>query len=433
MSAGWLKFTGALADLAPEERAFLCDRSTSRDPAIGERAAQIVSRVRSQGDAALRALAAELDGARLESLEIPRDLWRRALKELPAALRKALERSAANIERAQRAFLPGRSKVETEPGIKVGRRPDPLRRVGVYAPGGRATYPSSLLMAAVPARVAGVSEVIVCSPPSKSGAPSSVVLAAAELSNVDQFFSIGGAGAIAAMAYGTESVPRVDRIIGPGNAYVAAAKIQVAGEVGIDLPAGPSELLTIADSAADGEVISREMLAQAEHDPDASVITLAIGPGAAKKIEAALSEAVRHASRSEAVRALAARGAVLSVASLDQALEFVAEFAPEHLLLAIAAAEPALERVRNAGAVFVGETSSVAFGDYMTGANHVLPTGGLGRSYSGLSVLDFMRWTSYQRVDRQAAARMAEDVGLLAESERLPAHAAAARAWRPKA
>jgi len=433
MSAGLLKLTGALETLAPQESASLFNRSTSRDPAIRERTAQIIGRVRAQGDAALLDLAAELDGARIESLEVPRKMWRRALDELQENLRKALERSAANIERAHRAFLPRRAEVETEPGVRVGRRPDPLRIVGIYAPGGRATYPSSVLMAAVPARVAGVSQVIVCSPPSRSGAPSPAVLAAAELSQVDRLFAIGGAGAIAAMAYGTQTVPRVDRIVGPGNAYVVEAKIQVSGEAGIDLPAGPSELLTIADSTADPQVVAREMLAQAEHDPDASVITLALGRDVAAKIEAALREALPGATRGEAGEALAARGALLSASSLESALEFAAEFAPEHLLLAIADAESALEKVRSAGAVFVGETSSVAFGDYMTGANHVLPTGGLGRCYSGLSVLDFIRWTSYQRVDRAAAARLAEDVGVLAESERLPAHAAAARAWRQKA
>jgi histidinol dehydrogenase len=433
MSGGWLKLTGALGDLSTDDRAFLCVRSTSRDAAVRDRTAQIISRVRSEGDPALRALAAELDGARLDSLEVPRDLWRRALAELQPALRRALERAAANIERAHRAFLPRPIEVETEPGIRVGRRPDPLRRVGIYAPGGRASYPSSVLMAAVPARVAGVPEVILCSPPSKSGVPSSVVLAAAELSKVDRLFAIGGAGAVAAMAYGTASVPRVDRIVGPGNAYVAEAKIQVSGEVGIDLPAGPSELLTIADSTADARVIAREMLAQAEHDPDASVVTLAIGADSAKKIEGALVEALGDSSRPETAQALAAKGAVLSAASLEQALDFAADFAPEHLLLAVAQAEAALASVRNAGAVFVGQTSSVAFGDYMTGANHVLPTGGLSRVYSGLSVVDFMRFTSYQSVDRAAAGRLAEEVGLLAESERLPAHAAAARAWRQKA
>ncbi|HME91316.1 MAG TPA: histidinol dehydrogenase [Myxococcaceae bacterium] len=424
------RFRGALAELDREGRAFLCRRDSARDPSVRERTRQIISQVRQGGDGALRALALELDGVRLDSLEVPRRLWGTALRELQPELRSALERAAANIARAHRAFVPRQAEVETEAGVRVGRRPDPLRRVGIYAPGGRASYPSSLLMAAVPARVAGVAEVIVCSPPAPSGTPSLVVLAAAEIGQVDRLFALGGAGAIAAMAFGTDTVPRVDRIVGPGNAYVAEAKMQLSSEVGIDLPAGPSELLAIADAAADPKVIAREMLAQAEHDPDASVVALAVGRGVADPIEAALRDALREGARAEAQRSLSARGAVLSVSSLEEALDFAAEFAPEHLLLALSAPDAALEKVRNAGAVFVGETSSVAFGDYLTGANHVLPTAGLGRAYSGLSVIDFMRWTSYQQVDRAAAARLAEDTGLLAESEGLPAHAAAARAWR---
>lgn len=432
MSAELLRFTGSLAALSSEDRRFLCDRGTSADPSVRARTAEIVERVRREGDAALFALAAELDGARLESLEIPRQHRRRALDQLDPHLRAALERTARNLESAHRTLLPGAVEVETEPGVIVGRRPDPLRSVGIYAPGGRAAYPSSVLMTAVPARVAGVESVIVCSPPDRSGAPASVVLAAAELSRVDRFFCIGGAGAIAAMAFGTKSVPRVDRIVGPGNAYVAEAKIQVSGAVAIDTPAGPSELLALADASASAAVIAREMVAQAEHDPRASVVALGITDEVAARIRDALAVAVRRDLRREVAESLAARGAVLSVKSLDEALDFAGEFAPEHLLLAVADARRALARVRNAGAVFVGETTSVAFGDYMTGANHVLPTGGLARSYSGLSVVDFMRWTSYQSVDRSAAARLAEDVALLAESEGLPAHAAAARAWKEK-
>jgi histidinol dehydrogenase len=258
--------------------------------------------------------------------------------------------------------------------------------------------------------------------------PNPVVLAAAELARVDRLFAIGGAGAVAALAYGTDSVPRVDRIFGPGNAYVAEAKVQVSGEVGIDVPAGPSELLVIADATATSEVIAREAMAQAEHDPRASVVVLALTEPTARQIEGELARLLA-ATETQAREALQARGGILFVNSIEEALEFAEEFAPEHLLLALKAPQAIFERVRNAGAVFLGETTSVAFGDYMTGANHVLPTGGLARSYSGLSVTDFFRWTSYQCVDRSAAARMSKDVGILAESERLLAHAAAARAW----
>jgi histidinol dehydrogenase len=423
-------FDGSLDALSGEERRRLFDRTTSSDERIRTRVAEIVVRVRQHGDEALRALALELDGVRLESLEIPRLAWQRALDTLEPALRRAMERSATNIAAAHQAFLPSAHETETEPGITVGRRPDPLARVGVYAPGGRAAYPSSVLMGAIPARVAKVGEVILCSPPGSEGLPSAVVLAAAALTNVDRVFAVGGAGAIAAMAFGTASVPRVDRVVGPGNAYVAEAKLQVSGAVAIDSPAGPSELLVIADASSDPELVARELVAQAEHDPAASAIAIAIGAPSARAIRAALTRAVPNAVRATIVReAMARRGGVLAAASIDQAIALANEYAAEHVLLAVAEPERVLERLRSAGTVFVGPASSVAFGDYMTGANHVLPTGGLARCYSGLSVLDYFRWTTYQRVSPIAAARLSADVATFAMAEGLPGHAAAARAW----
>jgi len=417
--------------IGPAERRTLFDRATSIDPVTRDRTAAIVERVRRHGDDALCALARELDGVELAVLEVPRERQREALERLDPELRRALERAAANIEAAHRASVPRAVEVETQPGVVVGRRPDPLARVGVYAPGRRAAYPSSVLMGAVPARVAGVAEVILCSPPQADGLPSEVVLAAARLAGVDRVFAVGGAGAIAAMAYGTASIPRVDRIVGPGNAYVAEAKLQVSGTVAIDSPAGPTELLVIADESADPARIAREMLAQAEHDPRASVVAVVIGAGVAAHLVAALESALEAQVRLPIIiEALASRGGVLVAADLDEAVRFANEYAPEHLLLALAAPDRALARIRNAGTVFLGESSSVVFGDYMTGANHVLPTGGLARSWSGLSVLDFVRWTTWQRISPAAAECLADDVGTVADAEGLPAHAAAARAWR---
>jgi histidinol dehydrogenase len=285
-------------------------------------------------------------------------------------------------------------------------------------------------MGAVPARVAGVGEIVLCSPPGRAGRPSDVVLAAAALGGVSRVFALGGAGAVAAMAYGTESVPRVDRIVGPGNAYVAEAKLQVATVVAIDSPAGPSELLVLADESADPVLVARELLAQAEHDPLAAVVAVTASARAAEAIRAALAELLPvQPRRSICAAALARQGAVLWADSLDDAIAFANAYAPEHLLLVLRELDAALARVRNAGTVFVGAAASVAFGDYMTGANHVLPTGGLARSYSGLSTLDFVRWTTYQRVSPAAAARLASDVGAFADAEGLPGHAMAARAW----
>jgi histidinol dehydrogenase len=410
----------------------LFDRASSGDTSVRDRTAAILARVRRDGDAALRAMASEFDGVALDALEVPRREWTQALDALDAPLRRAMERAADNVRRVHRAFLPAAQEYETEPGIVVGRRPDPLGRVGVYAPGGRAAYPSSVLMGAVPARIAGVGEIVLCSPPVReSGCPSPVVLAAAALAGADRLFALGGAGAVAAMAYGTESVPRVDRIVGPGNAYVAEAKLQVSSVVAIDSPAGPSELLVLCDQTADPMGVARELLAQAEHDPLAAVVAVTTSERLTHAIAEAIAELLPSQPRGEIIAAsLAGQGAILWSDSLADAIEFANAYAAEHLQLVVAEPDAALARLRNAGTVFVGPSASVAFGDYMTGANHVLPTGGLARSYSGLSTLDFMRWTTYQRVSPAAAARLADDVGAFADAERLPGHAGAARAWR---
>jgi histidinol dehydrogenase len=406
----------------------IADRSTSADTAVRGRTAAIVHRVRTGGDDALLALAAELDGVELQTLAVPRDLRMRALSSLDEPVRRSLERAAANIEAVHRTFLPRASELEVETGVIVGRRPDPLDSVGVYAPGGRAAYPSSVLMGAIPARVAGVGRVILCSPPGADGAPSPIVLAAAELAGVNEVYAIGGAGAIAAMAYGTQSIAPVRRIVGPGNAYVAEAKLQVSGVTGIDSPAGPSELLVIADDSATPDSVAREVVAQAEHDPRAAVVIIAHGERLAHEIGGAIETLLASEPRRVIIaESLATRGALLWTESLERAIACSNEYAPEHLLLALRDPDAAFEQIRNAGTVFLGDTSSVAFGDYMTGANHVLPTGGLARSYSGLSTLDFVRWTTYQRVSPAAASDLASSVAILAEAEGLPAHAAAAR------
>ena len=421
-----LRYCGRISDLAASAYRQLCDRSTSSDPAIRERVATIIADVRARGDAALRELAVRYDGVSLESLEIPRHDWLRALDDLDADVRRAMERSARNIAYVHAASRPVPVECEPEPGVIVGRRPDPLARVGVYAPGGTAAYPSSVLMGAVPARAMGVGDVVLCSPPRANG-PSALVLAAAAIARVDRVFAAGGAGAIAAMAYGTESIPRVDRIVGPGNAYVAEAKLQVTGAVAIDSPAGPTELLVLADDTCDAVAIAMELAGQAEHDARACIVAVAVGDDTARCLTDALAAIVPAQPRRDIVaQALASNGGVLSASSLDEAIAFANDYAPEHLLLAVAQPDALLSRIRNAGTVFVGATSSVAYGDYMTGANHVLPTGGMARSYSGLSPLDFVRWTTYQRISPNAAASLADEVAAFALGEGLPGHAAAA-------
>jgi histidinol dehydrogenase len=430
--SGLLRWTGRLEELDAVERRTLRSRATEAgEGRLRRETTALIDAVRSRGDAALRELAQQLDGVTLDSLEVPRAACQAALSGLAPSLRQALERAVRNLTRVHQAAMPSACCLEVEPGIYVERRPDPLQRVGVYAPGGRAAYPSSVLMGAVPARVAGVAEVILCSPPGPGGFPAPLVLAAAALAGVDRVFALGGAGAIAALAYGTRSVPRVCRIVGPGNAWVAEAKAQVQGVVSIDSPAGPSELLALVDGRADVAAVARELLAQAEHDPEAAVVALVLDASTAPRLVDAVARRLEGAERRDIISAaLRAKGAVLVADSLATALSFIAEWAPEHLLLAVDDAEGVAARARNAGTILLGETTSGAFADYCTGANHVLPTGGLSRSYSGLSTLDYVRWTTVQRVTRAGAAALAEDVGKLARSEGLLAHAAAAEAWR---
>jgi histidinol dehydrogenase len=430
MSALTIAVRGATTALDTRALRVLFDRSSAAAPDVRGRTAEIIARVRAAGDTALLAYAQEFDGAALNALEVPRAAWWAALDALDAPLRRALERAAENIRQVHAAFLPQPSEVITADGAIIGRRPDPLARVGVYAPGGRAAYPSSLLMGVIPARVAGVGEIIVCSPPGADGSPSRVVLAAAALAGADRLFAVGGAGAIAALAYGTASIPTVDRIVGPGNAFVAEAKAQVASVVAIDSPAGPSELLVIADASASADVVARELLAQAEHDPLAAVVLVSTDAELLARVEARLAEWLPRAARAEiAAAALAARGALLLAPSLDHAVAVANRWAPEHLLIATQSPDDVLPQICNAGTVFVGESASVAFGDYLSGANHVLPTGGLSRAYSGLSTVDFCRWTTWQKISPDTAARLAADVGVFADAEGLPAHADAARQW----
>lgn len=423
-----LGYVGRVAELSDEQRGRLLTRAVASPTDVAATVSAILADVRRRGDDALVDLARRYDGVELARIEVPRERVARAFVDLQPALRHALERAYRNLLAAHSAAVPRASRCEPEPGIRVERRPAPLARVGVYAPGGRAAYASSVLMAAAPARAVGVGELMLCSPPGASGEPPPIVLAAAALAGVDRVFALGGAGAIGALAFGTETVPRADLVVGPGNAWVAEAKRQVAGIVGIDAPAGPSELLVIADQSAAASAIALEAVAQAEHDPDAAVVIVCVGCSARRMADALTAAATTAARQDVVLAALAARGAVLEADDEAQALELAADYAPEHLLLAVADPAALLPRVRNAGAVFLGTSSSVVFGDYAAGGNHVLPTGGTARTVSGLGPESFVRWTWIQQVEPAAAARLADDVALLAASEGLPGHAAAALA-----
>ena len=429
-----VRFQGPLARLSPEQRHALINRSAAAPRDVRAAVATVLEGVRRRGDVAVREFTARFDRVAHAPLEIDLAVCRDALAKLPPAVRSALERAARNIERVHRAGRPAPTVVETEPGVTVERRPYPLKRVGVYVPGGLAAYPSSVLMGVVPAKAAGVREVIVCSPPGMRGVPAPAILAAASLAGADRLFGIGGAQAIGAMAYGTDTVPPVDRIVGPGNVYVMEAKLQVSDRVGIDGPAGPSEVLVIADQSTDPELVAAELIAQAEHDPDAVAVAVLVGEDPlVEPIESALARQIQGSPREAIVRAaLAARGGLLTVPSVEEAVQFANEFAPEHLWLGFDGAAGQADRFEVAGAVFIGPSSAVAFGDYLTGANHVLPTSGLARGYSGLGAPDFFRWTTYQTVTPAAASRLAGDTAVLAHAEGLPGHARAAQRWEAR-
>lgn len=425
-----------LEELSSAERAALLQRTGADRSSVADGVRAILERVRTDGDRALLALARELDQVELHAVEVSPKLWAEAAVSLDPEVNRALVRARDNIaafHRAQLEQISGPVVLEVEPGVRLERRTAPLPAVGVYAPGGRAAYPSSVLMGVVPAVVAGVSEIVVCSPPGATGLPAPAVLAAAHLAGATRVFALGGAGAVAAMALGTRTVPAVGAIVGPGNAWVTEAKRQVAGSVRIDSLAGPSELLIIADRTADPKLAAAELLAQAEHDPDAVVGLVTPSSELLASVRTALEDLLSAAARRSVITdALAHRGFLLLARSLDDALAFSIDFAAEHLTIMTDDPAALADAVTTAGTVFLGGSSSVAFGDYMTGANHVLPTGGLAKTYSGLSVEHYVRSYTVQRVSPPAAASLAAPVAALATAEGLPAHAAAALARSPR-
>jgi histidinol dehydrogenase len=427
--AGPVEFAaiGTVESLDARAERALFERGRATEPEVIESVARIVADVRQRGDAALRDLAERFDGVRPASLEVPRAEWARALESLEPPVAAALRMAAAAIARFHEAQLPAALEIETFPGVRLGRAAEPLERVGVYAPGGRAAYPSSVLMGVVPARAAGVGEVVVCSPPGPDGLPPAAVLAACALAGADRLFAVGGAGAIAAMAYGTDSIPRVDKIVGPGNAYVTEAKRRVNGTVATDSPAGPSEIVIVADATADARLAAVELIAQAEHDPDAAAVLVTTDAALLDAIRAEISDMIDSLPRASVVRAsFASRGGLLLAKDLNAAVGFANRYAPEHLLLMLAEPRVVMQRIRNAGSVFLGAASSVAFGDYVTGANHVLPTNGLARSYAGLGTADFVRAFTWQELTPAGAAALSGATRILANAEGLAGHALAA-------
>ena len=422
------RLDSSAADFLPTLDALLAFESGT-DHAIEQAVTDILAAVRERGDEAVLQFTHRFD--RLEAgdmaaLELPQQALDEALHALPDAQRAALKVAAERVERYHARQLT-QSWEFTEPdGTRLGQIVTPLDRVGLYVPGGRAAYPSSVLMNAIPAKVAGVGELIMVVP-TPDGERNPLVLAAAAIAGVDRVFTIGGAQAVAALAFGTQSIPQVDKIVGPGNAYVAAAKRRVFGTVGIDMIAGPSEVLIISDGSGDAEWVAMDLFAQAEHDELAQSILLCTDDEFIEAVDAAITRLLPQMPREKTIAtSLANRGALIKVASLDEACDIANRIAPEHLELSLDDAERWVERIRHAGAIFVGHWSVEALGDYCAGPNHVLPTMRSARFSSPLGVYDFQKRTSLIHVSQAGAQSLGQVAAILADGEGLQAHARSA-------
>ncbi|QFU83715.1 histidinol dehydrogenase [Natronorubrum aibiense] len=417
-----------LADLRPDERVAFFDRDAGIEAVRGD-VREIVERVREEGDVAVREFTSEFDAVELGNITITDECERAydELEETDNELVAAIETAVENVTEFHEAQLPADWREEFSPGRELGRRFRPLERVGVYVPGGSAAYPSSAIMGVVPAVVAGVEHVSVVTPPADELNPAT--LAAIHAAGADAVYSVGGAQAIAGLAYGTETITRVQKIVGPGNKWVTAAKAEVRGDVEIDFLAGPSEVVVVADSTADPEYVASEVVAQAEHDPNTSVVAVTDDEETAEAITTAIDEQVASREREEVIRAGLENDAsgVLLARSMSEAILFTQEYAPEHLSIIAEDDESILERIDSAGSVFLGPTTPVAAGDYASGTNHVLPTNGGAHVTGGLSVETFLRSTTVQRLTPEGLDALGDTITTLADAEGLEAHAASVR------
>lgn len=399
-------------------------RSGEIDRTVTAAVQEILSKVKEYGDTAVREYTMKFDGSVPENAEVPREILDASIEQCDSEFVYALYKAADNIRdfhtrQKQQSWLDAK-----ENGVILGQRIRGLKRVGIYVPGGTAAYPSSVLMNAVPAKIAGVEEIIMVTPPRKDGTANPDILAAAKIAGVDRVFLMGGAQAVAALAYGTETVPQVDKIVGPGNIFVATAKKLLFGTVDIDMIAGPSEILIVADESADPKFLAADLMSQAEHDKLASAILLTTSADVANQTAAELERQMQTLSRREIIeRSIDDFGAIIVCANIDEAIDFANELAPEHLEMAVKNPMEYIGRVDNAGSVFLGHFAPEPLGDYFAGPNHVLPTGGTARFFSPLSVDSFVKKSSFIYYTEDALREAKDDIVKLAETEGLTAHA----------
>lgn len=413
-----------IVQLNNENRLKLLERSPIDANTVTDTVKDIISDVKNNQDEALRRYTKKFDGVDLKDFLVSEEDLIKSSQKIDQKLAVSLKKAASNIQKFHQAQLPQDWSMEVDGGVTAGQIVRPLKKVGCYIPGGRAAYPSSILMTVIPAKVAGVDEIICCTPPGKEGKVKDVVLAAAYLAGVDKIYKVGGAQAIAAMAYGTQTIKAVDKIVGPGNIFVTAAKKMVYGQVDIEFPAGPSEVLIIADETANPDFIALDLLAQAEHDPQAASVLVTTSSELANAVANQIQNELPLMKRKEIIEeSLKENGLIILVENLKDAVDFSNDYAPEHLMIMTLEAEKIVPDIRNAGSIFLGDLTPVAAGDYGSGTNHVLPTSFCARMYSGLSTESFLKKPTVQKLTRDGLNNLKDVVIPLAEYEGLYAHA----------
>ncbi|MBQ4279515.1 MAG: histidinol dehydrogenase [Rikenellaceae bacterium] len=401
----------------------LARRSQIDASVIGPRVAEILNAVRERGDEALRDYARTIDGVELDTLTVSEAEIEAAASQVSPELKAALETAAANIRKFHTAELPAPVEMETTPGVRCIQRAVPIQRVGLYIPGGSAPLFSTVLMLAIPAQVAGCPEIVLCTPPNRQGGIAPEILCAARLCGVHRIVKAGGAQAIGAMAYGTRSVPRVDKIFGPGNQYVTVAKQQVSvSQVAIDMPAGPSEVLVLADETADPSFVAADLLSQAEHGPDSQAMLVTTSRGIADRVVHAVDEQLRALGRAAIAERALEHSRILVMDSPDEIVEFANRYAAEHLIISMRDPWQVAGRITAAGSVFIGNLTPESAGDYASGTNHTLPTYGWARSFSGVNIDSFMRKITYQEITPDGLRRLGPTIETMAAAEGLSAH-----------
>ena len=384
----------------------------------------ILKDIKENGDDAVKAYTEKFDGVLIDELKVSDLEIKKAYETLDDSLLTALKQAASNIEKFHKKQIPEEWEIEVHPGINAGQIVRPINSAGCYIPGGRAAYPSSILMTVIPAKIAGVEKVICVTPPQKDGSILDAILVAADIAGADEIYKVGGSQAIGALAYGTESIPQVEKIVGPGNIFVTAAKKLVYGQVDIEFPAGPSEVLILADDTAIPKYLATDILAQAEHDPNASCFLVTDSEKIANETLKYVEKLTKEAPRREIIEeSLSKSGKIIITDTLDEAIHVTNEYAPEHLIISTADDDKTLSQIKNAGSIFLGHFSPVAAGDYGSGTNHVLPTGGGAKMYSGLSTTDFIKKPTVQRLTKDGLKLLSKTSVPIAEYEGFFAHA----------